>query len=218
MYIILRMAKIKYTPKDLKQPDKFAESVGKAIDYTSSHSTKLVAALVVVIVALILIYVFSTFEDKNKIVASTDFDSAYELYKTGNNDEALQEFLSVAEKHSGSNLAGVSQYYAARIYYQTGKYQDAIATLDKFIKRGDNDKTLEESALLTQGLASFSLENWQQSIDYLNQIGPGSPYEQEAKLHMGLAYEKLGNAQKAQEIYEEIEGTTSGAPITNPVN
>jgi hypothetical protein len=60
-------------------------------------------------------------------------------------------------------------------------------------------------------LSSFNERKWREAIDNLSKLDKvGSPYENQAKLHIGLSLEKLGRYSEAEQIYKEILSKQSG--------
>lgn len=204
--------KIKYTQKELKQPDEFNKTVVRVIDFTADHSKKILIGLVVIIALLIGGYVVKSNSQKNELDANNMFDNALALFDVGDSQGALKGFLDTAEQYPGQGISNIALYYAAIINFNDGNYNESVNLLSRFESKEVNEPMLVESALLTQGLAYFNQNEWNKAIDYLSKINnPTSPYEKQAKHHIALSYEKLGDTDRAKSIYDQIYQNQAGS-------
>ena len=204
--------KIKYTEKELKQPDEFNKTVARVIDFTSDHAKKILIAVVLIIVILIGYYVVHSNSQKKELEANNMFDNAVVLLGAGDSEGALRGFVNTAEKYPGEGISNIALYYAAIINFNNGNYDESVILLSRFEDSEANEPMLVESAILTQGLAYFNQNEWQKAIDYFSKINnPASPYERQAKLHIALSYEKLGDTDRAKSIYDQIYQNQAGS-------
>jgi hypothetical protein len=204
--------KIKYTQKELKQPDEFNKTVARVIDFTADHSRKILIGLAVMIALLIGGYVVKSNSQKNELDANNMFDSALALFDVGDSQGALKGFLDTAEQYPGQGISNIALYYAAIINFNDGNYNESVNLLSRFESNEVNEPMLVESAILTQGLAYFNQNEWNKAIDYLSKINnPASPYEKQAKHHIALSYEKLGDTDRAKSIYDQIYQNQAGS-------
>ena len=213
LIIILPMAeKIKYTEKELKQPDKFVGAIERAVNFAGDHSRVLLALVVSIVVVLVGAYYINTSAENKAYDANIMFDEALELYKTGNEDEALAAFKEMVDKYPGEKISSIAVYYSGLINYNIGNYEESRRLLSEFLASDVNDRMLRDSAILTQGLASYSEGNWNQAIEYLTKLdsGTGSPYVAMGKLHLAFSYQRSGQPQKANEVYKEMYESVPG--------
>ncbi len=198
-----RVAKI--TPKEIKKPDKFRRAILKAIEFVSDNHIKLSLALLGILTVLIVSFFILHSLEQKRLRANSEFRKALQTYLEGNKAEALKEFLGISEKYPQAKISKIALYYAGAINYDLGNYDESIRILGDLIKRGIEDKNLKDAAYFTIGLSNFNKGNWQEAIDYLSKVeGEKSPYRSKAKLHIGLALEKLGQFNKAEKIYREL--------------
>ena len=204
--------KIKYTEKELKQPDKFVGAIESAVNFAGDHSRVLLAAVGAIIVVIVGAYFINTSAENNAFEANTSFDAALEQYALGNEDEALTMFLNTADEYSGEDISNIAVYYAGIINYNQGNYEESRKLLSRFLASDVSDSMLRDSAILTQGLASYSEGNWEQAIEYLTTLrtGVGSPYETMGQLHLAFSYQRSGQPQKANEVYKEMYESVPG--------
>lgn len=216
--------KIKYTEKELKQPDEFNKTVMRIIDFTADHAKKILIAVGLVIIILITAFILNSGSEKERIEANNMFDSAMELYNDGDNQGALSGFLETEKAFPDQGVSNIALYYAAIINFNEGNYSETVSLLNRFEKSEIDEPLLVESATLAQGLAYFNQNEWQNAIDYFSNItDPASPFEKEAKLYSAISYEKLGDTARAKEIYDQITQTQAGinpgiTPVTQPQN
>lgn len=204
--------KIKYTEKELKQPDEFNKTVARIIDFTADHGKKILIAIGVVIVILVGAFVLNSSSEQNVLEANSLYDGALAKFDAGDTEGALQGFLEVDQKFSGQRISNLAIYYAALINFNNENYEESINLLNRFEAQELTEPMLVDSAVLTQGLAYFNQNEWQKSIDYLSKItDPSSPYENQAKLHIAMSYEKLGDTDRANAIYNQIYQSQPGS-------
>jgi len=197
--------KIKYTEKELKQPDEFNKTITRIIDFTADHAKKILISLAVIIVILIGVYFANSNSQKKVIEANNMFDNALALFNVGDSQGALKGFLDTAEQYPGEGISNIALYYAAIINFNDGNYNESVNLLNRFESNEVKEPMLVESAILTQGLAYFNQNEWNKAIDSLSKINdPASPYEKQAKLHIAMSYEKLGDTDRAKSIYNQI--------------
>ena len=212
--------KIKYTEKELKQPDEFNKTITRIIDYTSEHAKKIVIAIAVIIAILIAAYFINTSSENNTLEANQLYDNAIAQLQAGDSEGALAGFLNTVDQYPDEGISNIALYYAAVINFNKSNYSESVNLLNRFESSEVNDPMLVESATLTQGLAYFNQNEWQRAIDYFSKItDPTSPYEQQAKLYSAMSYEKLGDTDRAKSIYNQLSqnqaGTTQGIPTVS---
>ncbi len=197
--------KIKVTQKELKSPDKFREAVSNTIIFLSDNYKKILLVIFVAIIIAVITFVLINRLEKKNLEANAEFSEASKIYGNGNSEEALSKFLAVREKYPDTRIASIALYYAGSINYELGNYEQSISQLNDFMNSDLNDQMLRDAAYLTLGLSSFNLGKWQEAIEYLSELNnDGGPYENQAKLHIGMSLEKLGRSDEAEEIYKRI--------------
>ena len=212
--------KIKYTQKELKQPDKFRSFIINLVDKAADNFNKILYAFGSLVVILIIVYVFTSYQNKQRDLAGTKLESALALYNEGNTEEALTGFANLTSEYPNQEAAKLAIYYSGNIYYDSEQYEKSIDEMTKYLNSSPKSKLLEDSANLTIGLSYYNMKKWQDAVNYLTKVqNPGSPYERQAKINLGLSYEKLGQFQKAQELYKDVlSENISPATIPNIQN
>ena len=203
---------IKYTEKELKQPDRFVSAIESGVNFAGDHSRVLLAIVGSVIIILLGAYFINTGAEKNLYEANEVFNEAMDAYSLGNQEEALAKFEETATTYSGEPISDLATYYSGMINYNMGNFDKSREQLSAFLASDVNDRMLRDSALLTQGLSSYSEGNWEQAIQYLSQMqtGAGSPYEAMGQLHLAFSYQRSGQPDKAQDVYKNMYESTPG--------
>lgn len=197
--------KIKFTRKDLRKPDKIRELLSHALENASKHFNKIAIAIGVLVLIFIFAYFLSSGNEKKELLASQQFDNAFETYNSGNPLEAIEMFKQLNKDYPNQEISKLALYYAGIINYEIEKYEESIQDLNSFLGSNLNEEFIEDSAYLTLGLANFSLEKWDEAIKNLSKVqDQGSPYYGQARLHLGLSYEKKGDFEKSKVIFNEV--------------
>ncbi len=197
--------KIKYTIKELKQPDKFRQFISDLTDTAAANFNKILYAVGGIFVMLIVIYLVNSHQEKKEQVAGTMFENALVQYNTGNIEPALEGFAALIKEHPSQQSAKLAMYYTGILNYDLGQYEKTISSLNEYLNDSPDNQLLEDSANFTIGLSYYNLENWQESEKYLSKLqNSGSPYEKQANINLGLAYEKMGQYDKAENIYKNF--------------
>jgi len=197
--------KIKYTIKELKQPDKFRQFISDLTDTAAANFNKILYAIGGIVVLLLVIYMVSSHQEKKAQIAGEKFENAMLQYNAGSTQSALEGFATLIKEHPSQQSAKLALYYTGTINYDLNQYEDAITNLVSYLDDSPDNPLLEDSANFTIGLAYYNLENWQESEKYLSKLqNSGSPYEKQANVNLALAYEKMGQFDKAEDLYKNV--------------
>ena len=197
--------KIKYTIKELKQPDKFRQFISDLVDTAAENFNKILYAVGGIVVILMVIYLVSSHMEKKAQIAGEMFENALVQYNSGNIEPALEGFATLIKEHPSQQSAKLALYYTGILNYDLGEYEKTVTSLEEYLNDSPDNKLLEDSANFTLGLSYYNLENWQEAENYLSRLqNTGSPYEKQANINLGLTYEKLGQFEKAEDIYKNF--------------
>lgn len=203
------VSRVKVTRKELKQPDRFRRFVGNSITWSQRHYHKLIALLLIALLALAAKSFITSSTAGKELNANRELQEIIDTHmgKEGdkNLDAAIERFIVLSERYPTAKVGKIAIYYAALSKYKMGKYEDSIKLFEKFLSSDVEDEFLKSSALYGIGIANFGLKKWDEAIQYLEKINSqDSPYRDQARIHIGIAYEKLGEYDKANSIYREI--------------
>lgn len=201
--------KIKVTEKELKSPDKFRTFIGNSLQAGQEHFKTIIIAFISLIIVVVGISVNASMNEKKSAEASYILNKAVDNYSTigvvGNVEESLNEFKAIIDDYSNTEAATLAFYYSGAVLFENEIYDAAIKHLEKFLSRAPKNTILTDYANLTIGMSNYHLGNWEKSIDSLNKLEKGdSPYRSSAIFHISEAYKKLGQHEKAKEIYNKI--------------
>ena len=186
--------KIKYTIKELKQPDKFRQFISDLVDTAAENFNKILYAVGGIVVILMVIYLVSSHKEKKAQIAGEMFENALVQYNSGNIEPALEGFATLIKEHPSQQSAKLALYYSGILNYDLGEYEKTVTSLEEYLNDSPDNKLLEDSANFTLGLSYYNLENWQEAEKYLSRLqNTGSPYEKQANINLGLTYEKAGS-------------------------
>jgi TolA-binding protein len=158
--------KIKYTRKDLKSPDEFISTLGRATEWAKENRTKVITALAAVLLALSGGFgtraYFQWQEDKANRELWPHLNRAREYLQAPQaaDDEKLEslaQFLAAHVKmHPDTRAAVYATYYLGGIAYLRGDYDQSATHFRSGIASGKAQGTIMDF-LLREGLAQ-SLE------------------------------------------------------------
>ncbi len=128
--------------------------------------------------------------------------SAPKLTDTGNEafaqqayDEALQAYQEAQVK---SPELAEPYYNAANALYRQGDYAEALKQLQKALQVDESD-ALAQNAHFNAGNAAFNGEDWQAAVDDYTAALLRNPDDQDAKINLELALQKLQEQQQQQQ-------------------
>ncbi len=203
------MAKVTFTRKELKKPDRFADAVAKAVDWLQEYYVHVILALAAVLLTLGIGIVTSQRSERREMEANAKLANVLRQYADGAGkaelDEAVSKLESIAAAYDGSRASALARYWAGLYAFKAGNYDKAIEELRSFLADADKESTLYEAAVLHVGLAYFNMGRWDEAIRYLESISSrDSFFAKQARIHLGMAYEKIGRTDKATSIYTDL--------------
>ena len=138
--------KIKYTIKELKQPDKFRQFISDLVDTAAENFNKILYAVGGIVVILIVIYLVSSHQEKKAQIAGNIFENALVQYNSGNIEPALEGFATLIEEHPSQQAAKLALYYSGILNYDLGEYEKTVSSLEEYLNDSPDNKLLEDSA------------------------------------------------------------------------
>ena len=154
--------KIKYTRKDLKSPDEFISTLGRATLWIKENRVTVVAAVAVAFLALGGIFGTRAYFHWQETEASRDLwplmNQARENLQNpaGTDSEKLaqleQSLAAQVKKHPGTRAEVFARYYLGSIAYRRKDYDRSAAEFRSAIANGKEQRTVMDF-LLREGLA-----------------------------------------------------------------
>ncbi|PLW99873.1 MAG: tetratricopeptide repeat protein [Marinilabiliales bacterium] len=122
-----------------------------------------------------------------------------------NGDGNYLGFEYIADEYSSTKTGNLANYYAGICCLKLGQYDEAIDYLENF---SSDDKVVSPMALAAIGDAYSEKQNFDQALNYYMQAVDNSDNTFTAPtilLKAGIVAEKMGNFNKAIDIYERIK-------------
>gem|GEM_PF-644132 len=145
--------KIKYTRKDLKGPDEFISTFGRAVLWSKENQLKITAGILAVAVVLALVLGGKAYfqrQDRKaaleiwpylkqaRLVMATQADANPESLKA-----VEQTISSLASKYKGTKTAFFAQYFLGDIAFARGDYEASASIYNEAIKKtGRKDRLM----------------------------------------------------------------------------
>jgi tetratricopeptide (TPR) repeat protein len=120
-------------------------------------------------------------------------------------DKTVMGFEEIADQYGLTPSGNLAQYYLGISYLRTGKFEDAIAHLEKF---GTNDVILNSVAVGAMGDAHMELNKADEAIKYYLKAADQNANTFTSPIYLkkaATAYETKGNYADAVKIYERIQ-------------
>lgn len=191
-------------------------SIGEQFSKAESFVVENKKSLLVIggtIVALILLYVgYQTLiinprekEAAGQMFMAERYFEQDSLEKAINGDGNFMGFAALADEYGSTKAGAIANYYLGFAYLRTGKYEQAIETLEEF---SSSDEVL--MALSYSGIADAYLElnKTEDAINFYKKAAAKSKDAFTAPIllmKLGMAYELASEPKKAIETYEKIK-------------
>lgn len=143
----------------------------------------------------------------------------YEKALKGDNTPACKGFLKVMDEYSGSKTANVSKLYAGICYANLDDYDNAIKMLESYDE--EDDVMISSAALGTLGNCYIHKGQEEKGAETLVKAAKQADNFSTSPvflLQAGLVYEKLGKADKALELYQQIKKDYPQSPLSNEID
>lgn len=128
---------------------------------------------------------------------------SFALALNGNGAD-IQGFLEIIDKYKGTSSANLAQAYAGISYYHLGQYEEAIKHLNKFKSK---DIMVAPSVYGLIGDCYVDLGEVAKGIKYFEDAAKNADNDVLSPIYLlkaGIAYESLGDKEKARASYQQI--------------
>ncbi|TDP60752.1 tetratricopeptide repeat protein [Flavobacterium dankookense] len=142
--------------------------------------------------------------------AGTKSDSLYNLVLKGS--DGKQGVIEIAEQYSGTDAGNLANYYAGVAYLNTGKYAEAIASLEKF---KSESTVLSALALGAIGDAFAQKNQPKEALEYYVKAADANKDEFTTPRYLlkaGKTAYALGNKADAVKYYTNIKDNYENTP------
>eukprot|EP01029_Cantina_marsupialis_P005459 TRINITY_DN159520_c0_g2_i1.p1 TRINITY_DN159520_c0_g2~~TRINITY_DN159520_c0_g2_i1.p1 ORF type:complete len:258 (-),score=43.53 TRINITY_DN159520_c0_g2_i1:1194-1886(-) len=188
------------------------EALSRTEQYIEKNQKKLTSIAFVVIVVAVAIFAYQKYyrtplEEKaqNQLFQAQRYFEQDSFKLALNGDENYPGFVEITEEFGSTTAGNLSQYYAGISYLRIGEYQNAIDFLESFSSDDFILSALAKAAIgdayMELGKNDKAASNYMSASSINTNVFTTPIYLQKA----GLAYEMMGEYNKALSAYEKIE-------------
>ena len=173
--------------------------------------------IILIVVGVIIVVVLGFFGFKRFYLAPKEKDAQSQMFmaekyfeqdslkKALNGDGQYLGFLAVIDEFGMTKSANLAHYYAGICYLKMGQYETALDQLKKF---SSSDQFVGPMAKGAMGDCNMELKQVQKAADLYMDAAEMKKNEFTSPLFLmkaGMAYEELGNYEKAVSIYKKLK-------------
>lgn len=135
-----------------------------------------------------------------------------------NGSEGQYGFKEIAEKYSGTDAGNLANYYAGISYLNTGKYNEAIASLEKF---KSDDIVLSALSIGAIGDAFSQKNQPKEALEYYKKASEKNKNDFTTPMYLmkaGKTALALGQKEEALKYFQDIKDNFDTSPEANQVD
>jgi predicted negative regulator of RcsB-dependent stress response len=174
------------------------------------------AGVIIVVLAGALYYRYSSGE-KSRLAENEAYNYYYgeHLKKPMARQEQLQKALDLFKKAYDDRKSPRLLLYIANSYFELGKYDDALASLNDFIKKDSQDQDLLPLAYKMMADVQLQKGNKEGALKTLNTLytSPGNIYKDFALVESARILESEGKTSEAAAKYRELTDKFKDSPF-----
>jgi tetratricopeptide (TPR) repeat protein len=188
------------------------EAFGKTEQFIEKYQNIILIVLGVIIVIVLGFFGFKRFylapkekDAQSQMFMAEKYFEQDSLKKALNGDGQYLGFLAIIDEYGITKSANLSHYYAGICYLKLGQYDQALQMLGKF-KSGD--LVVGPMAKGAMGDAYMELKQVQKAADFYTEAAEMKKNDFTSPLFFmkaAMAYEELGNLEKALTMYKRIK-------------
>jgi tetratricopeptide (TPR) repeat protein len=202
--------------KQIDKTEKGIVAVEEAFSKTE-HFIEQYQQIILIVIGVIIVVVLGFFGFKRFYLAPREKDAQSQMFmaekyfeqdslkKALNGDGQYLGFLAIIDEFGMTKSANLAHYYAGICYLKLGQFETALEQLDKF---STDDKLIGPMAKGAMGDANMELKQVQKAADLYMEAAEMKKNEFTSPLFLkkaAMAYEELGNYEKAISIYKQIK-------------
>lgn len=204
--------KKKISKRELKE-DALVTSYVKATGFYEQNKKNIQYGILAVVAVVVLIVVYVNNRSGNDEKAMTELGKVYSLYDNnqfqlavdGVPERNISGLKSVVDNYGGTHSGELARFYLANAYYQLGKYDEALSQFEDF---STDNELLVVSRLAgiaacqeAKGMYGDAASNFEKAATkYAKDVNVAENY-----FHAARNYVKVGNKERALEIYKKIK-------------
>lgn len=173
--------------------------------------------IILIAVGIIVVIVLGFFGFRRFYLAPKEKDAQAQMFmaekyfeqdslkKALNGDGQYLGFLAIIDEYGITKSANLAHYYAGVCYLKLGQYQEALDQLSDF---SSDDQVIGPMAKGAMGDANMELKQVEKAADLYMEAARMKVNEFTSPMFLmkaAMAYEELGNLEKALEAYKQIK-------------
>lgn len=229
------MDKLRITRKDLKKPDEFILFTTKAYHWAILHQMQIFYGLislfiVVIVVVFLQNYRFKQESKASNILYEANLNMEEATKKKGSkpddkdyNDlikKSLDGYDLVLKKYPSSKSASFVHFYKGNLFFEDGKYKDAIESYQKALKSFKKEERTRGVILTNIAYSYEAMKNWNDACNYFKEASKigHSPVKDIIYYNIGRCLSKLGNKGEAKKYFGMIASEYPNSKLMEKVN
>jgi len=206
----------------LESSEALAEKLEVAENWAERNPKILIGIVSVILLVVAAFFGYQYLNDKKDSEAQREMFQAVYYYESDSLDLALNGdgnnlgFLAILDEYASTNAGNLASFYTGSIYLKQGKYKLARLYLEDF---SSSDFLIQARAYSLIGDTHMEENNYEDAASFYSKAAgyqSNKYYSPSYMMKEALAYEKAGNASKAQAVYSElIEKYWDAAEVSN---
>ena len=190
------------------------ESLSKAEAFITKHNKKIIAGVIVLVLIVSAIIVWKYLAEKEKAESKESFVSIERTYYSAADSLTYAASLAELEQYISKyeeNTVEIAHFDAGVAAYNAKDFEKAV---EHFSKYNSNDAIFNARKLACLGDCYAELQNYEKALEnYSAAVYAADNYlASEYAFKAGIVAEKLGNNEKALEMYKIIKDKYSDSP------
>ncbi|MGB3340878.1 MAG: tetratricopeptide repeat protein [bacterium] len=188
------------------EKDEFQTIMNKVIRYIVRHRETSMFVAVIVLIGVVLLVFMTSGRERQNPEADMLYTQSMGLATMGRFQEAETNLLELTSKYSGTRAGKIGYYYLGAIYYNTGRFDQALVHFEKFLSLQKKDYLLVPSALYGAACSAEGLKDYETALGYYEKVthDKESPFYSMGMLAYGRVTGLLGDKAKAREILNKL--------------
>lgn len=198
--------------QEVKQPDQFMVYSVQTVDWVRQHTTYLVYGIIGALAAIAVVVLWVSWQRQHEQKASVQLHEATKFLRTpGENvatppEKVLAQLQAIVRDYGRTQAAVQAHWYLGQVYFEQGRYPEALAAYEQARRLGASDPQRFMSALVTLniGYAQEATKAYERALSSFEAVLQSSAHwlHGEAYLGMGRCHERTGATEKAVALYQ----------------
>ncbi len=206
--------KKKIIKKKLKKPDEFISFTERSLTFILQHKKKILLGGVLVVLLILGLYLFQSWERKKEEEAAERFHQAVEKYQSLTSPykeeeiqalkKVLEEFDEIQSVFPRTSSGRFSILYKGDLHLRLNEFDEAIKAYQTFLKKARKEKLYRFFALEGLGYAYEGKKEFEKALEAYQEILKLDEIPQWTNVYLNIArcYEKMGKTREALENYQ----------------